>query len=136
MEYGRAHFGSEAPLPERGPEPGERRHGPERGEISADQILHSDGAAVGHDHEIEAPPLRVGPRAAGPDPAQPLPLALRAVLVQGHRVVERHLPWIEDAIADDRDQPLKQIVRCSDERQTRRRLRVTTFVGSVCRAVR
>lgn len=120
MEYGCAHLCAQATAALARAEPGERGDGPELGELDADEVLHPDWFAVDDHDEVQAPHVGVHAGPPCPDGSQPPPFAERAVLEEGHWVVERQGAGADHAGANHGYQLFQTFVGCAGEGEARR----------------
>ena len=120
VQYGRAHLRPDPATTPARRQPREGGNRAELGELGPFQILHADRLAAQQHDEVQPPEVLVHAGTPRPDSPQPPPLAVGTVRVQRHRVIER--PWrgIGNAGADNRDQPLQQLIRCPGQCQPRR----------------
>ncbi len=107
-----------SPRPRLRGQPGERFHRADRGEVGADQVLMPTGSPSSQITKYSrqnAASTRDRPAA---DAAHPAPLPGRAVLVEGHRIVERRRLAVGDhAGPDHRYEACQQIIGGGGESQ-------------------
>src|SRR5215469_17413545 len=91
MQHRLAHLLAQAAAAYLQTKPAERVNRAELAEAFADQVLHAHRLVIEDHHEVQPPEVLAYLPAPRPDPAQPRPLPVGTLLVQGVRVVER--PW-------------------------------------------